>query len=193
MTTTGNSIPSHYFSFFRGADGLWSFSWIRGTSWKTWRASSRFLRWCLLWLRVFLTSKFETTPVHSKGAPCNYTDQWLVQSLYAWVSEWVCLFVCACEYTWVCSCRVRQISSNKERIDSQNKFRVVEPKGDGASVTQKRQAAPLADTVRDRKASSTPVTSDTTTEKGAADKNKATTNRNLVPGEGNDEVRTVTL
>ncbi len=64
--------------------------------------------------------------------------------------------------------------------------------GDGGSVTQKRRAAPLTDTTRDRKKSSTPVTSDTTPEKGATDKNKATTNRNLAQGKGRDVVRTVT-
>ena len=34
--------------------------------------------------------------------------------------------------------------------------------GDGGSAAQKRRAAPLADTARDRKNSSTPVASDTT-------------------------------
>ena len=53
-------------------------------------------------------------------------------------------------------------------------------KGDGGSAAQKRRAAPLVDTTRARKNSSTPVASDKTTEKGAADKNKATTNRNNV-------------
>jgi hypothetical protein len=48
-------------------------------------------------------------------------------------------------------------------------------KGDGGSVAQKRRAAPLPDTVRARKNSSTPVASDTTAEKGAVDKNKSTT------------------
>ena len=52
-------------------------------------------------------------------------------------------------------------------------------KGDGGSAAQKRRATPLTDTARVRKNSSTPVTSDTTVEKGATDKNKATTNRNL--------------
>ena len=65
-------------------------------------------------------------------------------------------------------------------------------KGDGGSAAQKRRAAPLADTARARKNSSTPVASDTTVEKGASDKNKATTNRNLAQGKGNDTVRTVT-
>jgi len=65
-------------------------------------------------------------------------------------------------------------------------------KGDGGSVVQKRRAVPVADTTRSRKNSSTPVTSDTTTEKGAADKNKVTTNRNLAQGKGIDDVRTVT-
>jgi len=48
------------------------------------------------------------------------------------------------------------------------------------------------DTARTRKSTSTPVASDTTTEKGAADKNKATTNRNLAQGKGSDAVRTAT-
>jgi hypothetical protein len=69
---------------------------------------------------------------------------------------------------------------------------VVETKGDGESVSRKRRASPQVDTDRVRKISSTPVISDTTTEKGAADKNKVTTNRNLAPGKGNDTVRTVT-
>ena len=63
---------------------------------------------------------------------------------------------------------------------------------DGGSAAEKRRAAPLVDTVRARKNSSTPVASDTTAEKGAADKNKATTNRNLAQGKGNDAVRTDT-
>jgi hypothetical protein len=36
--------------------------------------------------------------------------------------------------------------------------------GDGGSAVQKRRAAPLTDTARDRKNSSTPVASDTTPE-----------------------------
>ena len=47
--------------------------------------------------------------------------------------------------------------------------------GDGGSAAQKRRAAPLTDTARDRKNSSTPVASDTTPEKGAVDKSKGTT------------------
>ncbi len=54
--------------------------------------------------------------------------------------------------------------------------------GDGDSVTQKRTLGALPDAVRATKKSSTPVTSDTTTEKGATDKNKVTTNRNLAQG-----------
>ena len=65
-------------------------------------------------------------------------------------------------------------------------------KGDGGSAAQKRRAAPLADTGRTRKNSSTPVASDTTAEKGAVDKNKSTTNRNLSQGKENDAVRTAT-
>jgi hypothetical protein len=64
--------------------------------------------------------------------------------------------------------------------------------GDGDSVAQKRELVALPDTVRSTKKSSTPVASDTTTAKGAADKNKATTNRNLAQGKQNDDVRTVT-
>ncbi len=51
--------------------------------------------------------------------------------------------------------------------------------GDGDSTTQKRTLGTLPDVVRVTKKSSTPVASDTTSEKGEADKNKATTNRNL--------------
>jgi hypothetical protein len=51
--------------------------------------------------------------------------------------------------------------------------------GDGGSVSQKRTLGALPDAVRATKKSSTPVASDTTAEKGAADKNKTTTNRNL--------------
>ncbi len=46
--------------------------------------------------------------------------------------------------------------------------------GDGVSATQKHTLGALTDTVRDTKKSSTPVTSDTTSEKGATDKKKAT-------------------
>ncbi len=51
--------------------------------------------------------------------------------------------------------------------------------GDGVSATQKRALGTLPDAVRATKKSSTPVASNTTAEKGAADKNKATTNRNF--------------
>ncbi len=64
--------------------------------------------------------------------------------------------------------------------------------GDGDSVTQKRTHGTLPDTVRDTKKSSTPVASGTTTEKGAVDKDKETTNRNLVQGKESDAVRTAT-
>ena len=64
--------------------------------------------------------------------------------------------------------------------------------GDGDSVTQKRTLGALPDAVRQTKKSSTPVASDTTAEKGAADKNKATTNRNLAQGKESDAVRTAT-
>jgi hypothetical protein len=51
--------------------------------------------------------------------------------------------------------------------------------GDGGSASQKRRVAPLADTVRDRKNSSTPVSSDTTRplRRVQLTKSKATTNR----------------
>ncbi len=52
-------------------------------------------------------------------------------------------------------------------------------KGDGGSATQKRPGAPLPDTVRTRKNSSTPTTSETTADKGAPDKITKTSNRNL--------------
>ena len=58
-------------------------------------------------------------------------------------------------------------------------------KGDDGSAAQKRRPVSLVDTTRGRKNSSTPVTSDTTVEKGAADKNKTTTNRNFGQGKGN--------
>ncbi len=58
--------------------------------------------------------------------------------------------------------------------------------GDGDSVTKKRGLGSLPDVVRTTKKSSTPVGSDTTAEKGAADKNKATTNRNLAQGKESD-------
>jgi hypothetical protein len=64
--------------------------------------------------------------------------------------------------------------------------------GDCGSSSLSSAAEPLEDTTRARKNSSTPVASDTTVEKGAADKNKTTTNRNLAQGKGNDDVRTDT-
>jgi hypothetical protein len=64
--------------------------------------------------------------------------------------------------------------------------------GDGGSAAQKRALGALPDAVRATKKSSTPVASDTTAEKGAADKNKATTNRNLAQGKESDAVRTAT-
>ena len=51
--------------------------------------------------------------------------------------------------------------------------------GDGDSTTQKCSHGTLPDAVRCTKKSSTLVASGTTAEKGAADKDKATTNRNL--------------
>ena len=62
--------------------------------------------------------------------------------------------------------------------------------GDGGSASQKHTLGTLPDVVRPTKKSSTPVASDTTVEKGAADKNKATTNRNLAQGKESDAVRT---
>jgi hypothetical protein len=50
------------------------------------------------------------------------------------------------------------------------------------SAAQKRTHGALPDAVHATKKSSTPVASGTTTEKGAADKDKATTNRNLAKG-----------
>ena len=54
--------------------------------------------------------------------------------------------------------------------------------GDADSAAQKHELGALPDTVRATKKSSTPVVVDTTDEKGAVDKNKATTNRNLAQG-----------
>jgi hypothetical protein len=54
--------------------------------------------------------------------------------------------------------------------------------GDGDSAAQKHAYGALPDAVRATKKSSTPVASGTTAEKGAADKDKATTNRNLAQG-----------
>ena len=51
--------------------------------------------------------------------------------------------------------------------------------GDGGSAAQKRAHGALPDAVRATKKSSTPVASGTTAEKGAADKDEPTTNRNL--------------
>ena len=64
--------------------------------------------------------------------------------------------------------------------------------GDGGSAAQKRAHGALPDAVRATKKSSTPVASGTTGEKGAADKDKATTNRNLAQGKESDAVRTAT-
>jgi hypothetical protein len=63
---------------------------------------------------------------------------------------------------------------------------------DGGSAAQKRAHGALPDAVRATKKSSTPVASGTTAEKGAADKVKATTNRNLAQGKESDAVRTAT-
>jgi hypothetical protein len=64
--------------------------------------------------------------------------------------------------------------------------------GDGGSAAQKRAYGALTDAVRATKKSSTPVASGTTAEKGAADKDKATTNRSLAQGKESDAVRTAT-
>jgi len=69
---------------------------------------------------------------------------------------------------------------------------VTKTKGDGGSPTQKRRAAALPDTVRDRKNSSTPIASDMTDDKGEADKSTKTSNRNLSEGEQTDNVHTTT-
>ncbi len=60
--------------------------------------------------------------------------------------------------------------------------------GDGGSAAQKRAHGALSDAVRATKKSSTPVASG----KGAADQDKATTNRNLAQGKESNAVRTAT-
>ena len=64
--------------------------------------------------------------------------------------------------------------------------------GDGGSAAQKCAHGALPDAVRATKKSSTPVASGTTAEEGAADRDKATTNRNLAQGKESDVVRTAT-
>jgi len=64
--------------------------------------------------------------------------------------------------------------------------------GDGGSAAQKRAHGALPDAVRATKKSSTPVASGTTAEKGAEDKDKLTTNRNLAQGKESNAVRTAT-
>ena len=64
--------------------------------------------------------------------------------------------------------------------------------GDGGSAAQKLAHGALPDGVRVTKKSSTPVASGTTTEKGASDKDKPTTNRNLAQGKESNAVRTAT-
>jgi hypothetical protein len=61
--------------------------------------------------------------------------------------------------------------------------------GDGDSTEQKSTLTTLSDRVRGTKKSSTPVTSDMTSEKGGPYKNIKTSNRNLVQG----KERSVTL
>ena len=53
---------------------------------------------------------------------------------------------------------------------------------DGGSAAQKRPAAPLPGAVCAEKNSSTPIASDTTADKGAANKNIKTFNKNLAKG-----------
>jgi hypothetical protein len=64
--------------------------------------------------------------------------------------------------------------------------------GDADSAAQKRTHGTLPDTVRATKKSSIPVASGTTAEKGAGDKDKPTTNRNLAQGKESNVVRTTT-
>ena len=65
--------------------------------------------------------------------------------------------------------------------------------GDSGSVVQKHGPVTLPDTVRGKKKSSTPITSDRTVDKGGPDKNTKTSNKNLPQGEQleTDTVRTV--
>ncbi len=63
-------------------------------------------------------------------------------------------------------------------------------KGDGGSAAQKRRAVPLPDAVRAKKNSS--IASDRTADKGGADKNTKTSNKNLAQGEQTDAARTAT-
>ena len=64
--------------------------------------------------------------------------------------------------------------------------------GDGDSDAQKHAHGALPDAVRATKKNSTPVASGTTAEKGTADKDKPTTNRNLAQGKESNAVRTAT-
>ena len=83
------------------------------------------------------------------------------------------------------------VNGIKERGDRDSDV-TEEGVGDGDSASQKRTHGSLTDTVRATKKSSTPVASGTTTEKGAADKDKPTTNRNLAQGKESNAVRTAT-
>ncbi len=56
------------------------------------------------------------------------------------------------------------------------------------SVSSNHTLTTLSDTVRSTKKSSTPVTSDTTVEKGGSDKRIKTSNRNLTKGKESDPV-----
>ena len=77
--------------------------------------------------------------------------------------------------------------------------RVMSPKrrGDGGSSSpwQKRPPVPLPcdipDPVHTKRNSSTPIVSDTTSDKGGADKNMKTSNKNLAQGKENDSVHSV--
>ena len=57
-------------------------------------------------------------------------------------------------------------------------------KGEGGSVAQYCAPAPLSDTLRAKKKGSTPIASDRTADKGGADKNIKTSNKNLHQGYG---------
>jgi hypothetical protein len=61
-------------------------------------------------------------------------------------------------------------------------------RGDGGSSSQKRPPVPLPCDIPDP---ATPIVSDTTSDKGGADKNMKTSNKNLVQGKENDSVHSV--
>ena len=74
---------------------------------------------------------------------------------------------------------VKFLDLRRESGDGSSVMPLKKGVGEGGSAAQKRAHGALPDAVRATKKSSTPVASGTTAEKGAADKNKATTNRNL--------------